>query len=63
LLFNQNLLFFVESKLCLLSKGMKKIIVLISTIILIAIFASACKSSSKCAAYGETQKFQKESRY
>lgn len=42
---------------------MKKILILISTVILVALFVSSCKSSSNCAAYGETQKFQKEVKY
>lgn len=42
---------------------MKKILVLISAIAMIIVFASSCTSSSKCAAYGESQKYQKESRY
>ena len=42
---------------------MKKIIILISAVALLAVFASSCKSSSKCAAYGESHKYQKESKY
>jgi len=42
---------------------MKKIIILISAVTLLVVFATSCKSSNKCAAYGETQKFQKESKY
>ena len=42
---------------------MKKILVLISAVAMIILFASACTSSNKCAAYGETHKYQKESRY
>lgn len=42
---------------------MKKILILISMVALIALFASSCKSSSKCAAYGESYKYQKEVKY
>ncbi len=42
---------------------MKKILVLISAVALIIVFASSCTSSSKCAAYGETHKYQKEAKY
>lgn len=42
---------------------MKKIIILISAVALMAVFASSCKSSNKCAAYGENHKYQKESKY
>jgi ABC-type oligopeptide transport system substrate-binding subunit len=44
-------------------KNMKKILAFALVLLVgIALFTS-CKSSSKCAAYGETQKFQKEVRY
>lgn len=42
---------------------MKKVIILISAIALVVALASSCKSSNKCAAYGENHKYQKESRY
>jgi|TARA_B100002003_G_scaffold229680_1_gene239200 hypothetical protein len=42
---------------------MKKIIILISAVALLAVFAISCKSSNKCAAYGENHKYQKESKY
>lgn len=42
---------------------MKKIFVLISAVAFLIVLASSCTSSSKCAAYGESQKYQKESRY
>jgi len=42
---------------------MKKVIILISAVVLIIAFASSCKSSNKCAAYGENHKYQKESKY
>ena len=42
---------------------MKKILIAISAVLLIIVFASSCKSSSKCAAYGETHKYQKENKY
>ncbi len=42
---------------------MKKIFVFAAIILVGMLFLNACKSSSKCAAYGETHKFQKEVRY
>jgi len=42
---------------------MKKLIILISAIVVLIAFATSCTSSSKCAAYGETHKYQKESKY
>ena len=42
---------------------MKKILIVISAVILVLAFASSCKSSKKCAAYGENQKYQKETKY
>jgi len=42
---------------------MKKIVILISAIIFIAMMAFSCKSSNKCAAYGESYKYQKENKY
>ncbi len=42
---------------------MKKLLVAISIVILMAFLASSCKSSSKCAAYGESYKYQKEVKY
>ncbi|MDP3462940.1 MAG: hypothetical protein Q8S18_09150 [Bacteroidales bacterium] len=42
---------------------MKKIVVILSIVFLAGLAITSCKSSSKCAAYGETHKFQKETRY
>lgn len=41
---------------------MKKIAIVLLTILVAAIAMSSCKSSS-CAAYGETGKYQIETRY
>jgi hypothetical protein len=42
---------------------MKKIAVLIITIVILGIIVSSCKTREKCPAYGETQKFQIEQKY
>jgi uncharacterized alpha/beta hydrolase family protein len=42
---------------------MKKIILLIVSALFIAIIASSCTTSSKCAAYGDVEKYQKEVKY
>jgi hypothetical protein len=42
---------------------MKKLLILVSATVLLFAFATSCTSSSKCAAYGETHKYQKESKY
>ncbi len=43
---------------------MKKITVFVFAVAVIGLMMMAsCKSSTKCAAYGETQKFQRETRY
>jgi hypothetical protein len=42
---------------------MKKLAILISVIIFVAMTVSSCKSSNKCAAYGESYKYQKEIKY
>lgn len=42
---------------------MKKIVVLVLTVITLSIVMSACKSSESCPAYGEAKKFQIEQRY
>ncbi|MDA3943589.1 MAG: hypothetical protein PF694_08640 [Bacteroidetes bacterium] len=42
---------------------MKKIAVVFTFVFMLALLASSCKSSSKCAAYGESHKFQRETRY
>jgi len=42
---------------------MKKIALFITFVFMIALLATSCKSSSKCAAYGESHKFQRETKY
>ncbi len=43
---------------------MKKITVFLFAVLAVSmILLTSCKSSTKCAAYGETQKFQRETRY
>jgi hypothetical protein len=44
-------------------KNMKKVLIVASAIVLLVIFASACRSNEKCAAYGESYKYQKEQNY
>jgi len=41
---------------------MRKIAVFLLSLMVAVIVLSSCKSSERCAAYGETQKFQKEKR-
>ncbi len=42
---------------------MKKALVIFASALFLALLAGACKSSSKCAAYGEVHKYQKEVKY
>jgi hypothetical protein len=42
---------------------MKKIAVFVIMVFAVSILATSCKSTSKCAAYGESHKFQRETRY
>lgn len=42
---------------------MKKIVAILAFAFVLGLVVSSCKSSSKCAAYGETQKYQRETRY
>lgn len=42
---------------------MKKTLFLLAATLFMALAASSCKSSSKCAAYGEVHKYQKEVKY
>jgi hypothetical protein len=44
-------------------KNMKKVLIVASAIVLIVVFASSCRSNEKCAAYGESYKYQKEQNY
>jgi len=42
---------------------MKKILILLSMLAFIALLATSCTSTSKCAAYNNVQKYQKEVKY
>ena len=42
---------------------MKKLLVAITIAVFVAMTISSCQSSSKCAAYGESYKYQKEVKY
>jgi hypothetical protein len=42
---------------------MKKILFILLAAFISGMVLSSCKSSSSCAAYGETQKYQRETRY
>jgi hypothetical protein len=42
---------------------MKKTLIFLAAVLFLALVCGACKSSSKCAAYGEVHKFQKEVKY
>ncbi|MCX6233979.1 MAG: hypothetical protein NT175_04530 [Bacteroidetes bacterium] len=42
---------------------MKRILVFIATVILLAVTLSSCKTREKCPAYGESHKYQVEQRY
>jgi PBP1b-binding outer membrane lipoprotein LpoB len=42
---------------------MKKIIILLSAIVFLAVMATSCSSTSKCAAYNNVQKYQKDVKY
>lgn len=41
---------------------MKKIALLLATVILLGIILSSCRSSQQCAAYGEAKKYRVESK-
>ncbi len=41
----------------------KRIAIVLLTAFVAGIIMSSCKSNSNCPAYGETRKFQKETRY
>jgi hypothetical protein len=43
-------------------KYMKKIALLLITVILLGIVFSSCRSTEKCAAYGEAKNYRVESR-
>lgn len=42
---------------------MKKVLIVASAVILFVIVATSCSSNERCAAYGETYKYQKERNY
>ncbi|MEA3477476.1 MAG: hypothetical protein U9R60_04800 [Bacteroidota bacterium] len=42
---------------------MKKLVIILCTIAVMVILASSCKSGEKCAAYGESHRYQRQSNY
>jgi len=46
-----------------MTKIIKKVLIAASAVILLFIFATACSSNERCAAYGESYKYQKEQGY
>ena len=42
---------------------MKKLLILVSLFLFTIVLMSSCKSTSSCAAYGESHKYQKEVKY
>jgi len=42
---------------------MKKIVIILSALVFLAMLATSCSSTSKCAAYNNVQKYQKEVKY
>jgi hypothetical protein len=44
-------------------KIIKKVLIAASVVVLFVIFASSCQSNERCAAYGESYKYQKEINY
>lgn len=42
---------------------MKKAVAILSLVVFTAILFTSCRSTSKCAAYGEVHKFQREVKY
>ncbi len=42
---------------------MKKIVIILSALIFLAVMATSCTTTSKCAAYNNVQKYQKEVKY
>jgi len=41
---------------------MKKVLIAVVAVFLFVIIASSCQSNERCAAYGESYKYQKEQR-
>ncbi|MDT8392511.1 MAG: hypothetical protein RQ761_01610 [Bacteroidales bacterium] len=46
-----------------MTKIIKKVLIAVSVVFLFVIIASSCQSNEKCAAYGESYKYQKEINY
>jgi hypothetical protein len=44
-------------------KNIKKIAIIASAVVLFAILASSCQTNERCAAYGESYKYQREQNY
>lgn len=44
-------------------KIIKKVLIVASAVVLFVLFATACQSNERCAAYGESYKYQKQSNY
>lgn len=42
---------------------MKKIVIILSAIIFLAVMATSCSSTRKCAAYNNVQQYQKDVKY
>jgi hypothetical protein len=43
-------------------KNMKKVALLLASVVILGIILSSCRSSEQCAAYGEAKKYRVESR-
>ena len=44
-------------------KSLKKLAIFIAALILLAVVASSCRTSTDCPAYGEVHKYQVENKY
>jgi hypothetical protein len=44
-------------------RKMKKLVIILCTVAIMVALASSCKSGERCAAYGETYRYQKQSNY
>jgi len=42
---------------------MKKVLIVAAAVILFVLVATSCQSNERCAAYGESYKYQKQSNY
>jgi hypothetical protein len=47
----------------IMTKIIKKVLIVASAVVLFVLFATSCQSNERCAAYGETYKYQKQSNY